>query len=123
MREPAVPAARDLAISIHAAAVAGVDPRAATSRAVATRLAAVAQPIWVIAVGKAAMAMAAAACATFRAQDRRPEGGVIVAPEMADSPDPRLTVAEGDHPVPSTRSYAAAEIVGALTKRIGGRGT
>ena len=51
---------RDIAIAVHAAAVAGVDPRAATRQALATRLDG-ASPAWVIALGKASLAMTAAA--------------------------------------------------------------
>ena len=114
---------RDFAIAIHAAAVAGVDPRAETRRAVASRLESTQQPIWIIALGKAAAGMAEAAVEAMRAQGLEPDGGVIVAPEAAESPHARLAVAIGDHPVPGPGSRDAADQVGALAERIAGQGT
>ena len=116
-------ARRDLAIAVHAAAVAGVDPRAATSRAVAARLPAGASPIWIIAIGKASHAMADAAVTTLRERHTEPAGGIIVAPVDGPPPHARLTVAVGDHPVPNTGSRAAADAVGELVARIRGEGT
>src|SRR5690242_19157294 len=72
------PAGRELAIAIHAAAVAGVDPGSATQRAVAARLSASTGPIWIIALGKAALAMARAACAALRVHNAEPAGGILV---------------------------------------------
>ena len=82
MSEPRSPTARELAIAIHTAAVAGVDPRSATRRAVAARLTSAAAPIWILALGKASTAMAEAAVDVLHDHQMEPEGGVIVGPEL-----------------------------------------
>jgi hydroxypyruvate reductase len=115
--------ARELALAVHAAAVAGVDPKRATRNAVLARLGASPAPIWIIALGKAAVAMAQAACDVLEMHNAEPAGGIIVAPEVAESPHPRIEVLEGDHPVPAARSFHAAERIAALTQRIAGNGT
>ena len=97
--------AREIAIAIHAAAVAGVDPRSATRRAVSARLTSTSAPIWIVALGKASTAMAEAAVDVLRDYRREPDGGVIVGPESLPSPHPHLVSVAGDHPVPSTRSH------------------
>jgi len=116
-------AARELAIAIHAAAVAGVDPRSATRRAVAARLTSTSSPIWIVALGKASTAMAEAAVDVLRDYRREPDGGVIVGPESLPSPHPHLVSVAGDHPVPSTRSHKASDLVAQLTHRMRGTGT
>ena len=116
-------ARRDLAVAIHAAAVAGVDPRAATRAAVSARLEAAAPPIWIIALGKASAGMADAAVDAMRERRLEPEGGIIVAPDDAASPHAALPVVVGDHPVPNARSREAADGISAITDRIAGTGT
>ena len=74
-------ARRELAVAIHAAAVAGVDPRDATRRAVAARIEGAKPPFWIIALGKASSAMAEAAVHVLGSHGVEPDGGVIVAPE------------------------------------------
>jgi hydroxypyruvate reductase len=115
--------ARELAIAIHAAAVAGVDPRSATRRAVAARLTSTAAPIWILALGKASTAMAEAAVDVLHDHQLEPEGGVIVGPELLPSPHPHLVSVAGDHPVPSGGSFLASDLVAQLTRRIPGTGT
>jgi hydroxypyruvate reductase len=115
--------ARDLATAIHAAAIAGVDPRGATSRAVAERLSLAAPPFWIIALGKAANAMAAAAVDVMRMHNAEPDGGLIVAPSVERRPHERIVTAAGDHPVPATQSRQASDLLAHLTKQIAGRGT
>ena len=116
-------ARRELAVAIHAAAVAGVDPRDATRRALAARVESAKPPFWIIALGKASSAMAEAAVEVLGAHGVEPNGGVVVAPEPGASPDSRLTVAVGDHPVPGAGSREASDLVGALADRIAGTGT
>ncbi len=116
-------ARRDIAIAIHAAAVAGVDPRAETSGAVTARLDGVERPIWIIALGKASAGMAQAAVDAMRAQGLEPEGGIVIAPEPVDPPHARLIVAVGNHPVPGIGSREASDHLGAVAETIGGRGT
>lgn len=123
MNDPAPHTARELATLVHAAAVAGVDPRAATHRAIAARISTATPPLWIIALGKAALAMAHAAIDVARVHNAEIEGGVIVTPEPADSPHPRLVTAVGDHPVPAMRSRHASDLVASLTERISGHGT
>ncbi len=120
MNEPDAKARRDLAVAIHAAAVAGVDPRAATRTAVSARLpdAAAGTPVWIIALGKASHAMAEAAIEVLQSQGIEPRGGIIVAPDAAAPPPARLDAAVGDHPVPGSQSREAAELLGSLTERI-----
>ena len=113
-------------IAIHAAAVAGVDPRAATHRAV-------------VGAHRARASAALDHCArqggrsrwptrrstSLRSHDvgaggrhhRRAERDAIAAPAIS-------SVAAGDHPVPSiTLRDDAADRVGALAERIAGTGT
>jgi glycerate 2-kinase len=116
-------ARRDIAIAVHAAAVAGVDPRAETSRAVAARLEGVERPIWIIALGKASAGMAQAAVDAMHAQGLEPEGGIVIAPERVDPPHARVIVAVGNHPVPAIGSREASDHLGAVAETIGGRGT
>jgi hydroxypyruvate reductase len=123
MTERRPQAARELAVAIHAAAVAGVDPRAATRAAVAAYLPNVESPIWIIAIGKASLAMTEAACETLRLHDAELAGGIVVAPPGARPPHERIPMVEGDHPVPSGRSFDAAERIETLAKEIAGTGT
>ena len=123
MNDSQAGARRDLAVAIHAAAVAGVDPRAATRRAVSARIAGATSPISIIALGKASHAMAQAALEVMRTQGIDPVAGIIVGPESAQSPHPNIEAVIGDHPTPGGRSREAAEKIGALAERIAGTGT
>jgi hydroxypyruvate reductase len=114
---------RELAVAIHAAAVAGVDPRAATRTAVASRLDDVEDPVWIVALGKASLGMAEAAVTSLREREVDLAGGVIVAPESGPSPHERLSIVVGDHPVPGSGSREAAERIESVAREIGGRGT
>jgi len=123
MSEPQSPTPLELAIAIHSAAVGGVDPRSATRDAVSARLTSASSPVWIIALGKASTAMAEAAVDVLRDHRMEPEGGVIVGPEPVPSPHARLVSVAGDHPVPSTGSHQASELVAQITDRIRGTGT
>jgi glycerate 2-kinase len=109
---------RDLAVAIHAAAVAGVDPREATRRAMSESVASVTGSVWIIALGKASAAMADAALEVLRSRGAEPVGGIIVAPNAVHSPHPRLLARRGDHPVPGPRSREAADMIGSVVERI-----
>jgi hydroxypyruvate reductase len=122
-REPELLTARELAIAIHAAGVKGVDPRAATRAAISARLTSAAPPFWILALGKAAGAMADAALQVLREHGTDAEGGIVVAPESVPSPHPHVTVVAGDHPVPSINSRHAADLIDDLVQRIRGAGT
>ncbi|MFO0072960.1 MAG: DUF4147 domain-containing protein, partial [Gemmatimonas sp.] len=113
---------RALLTALHEAAVQGAAPFARTRDAVhawwnATALTpALAQPVYLIALGKAAPAMAAGAFAALTEQRTPVTGGIVVTAHepqrsewhglpVADT----LRVMQGDHPVPGPRSLAAAE--------------
>ncbi len=102
-----------LLLDLYTAAVAAANPRAATAAA----LSAVAVPshgrVHLLAVGKAADGMAAAAVDWLRAAGLRPVGGVIVASSGNEpAPDDRLRRVVGDHPVPGVASAGAADALG-----------
>jgi glycerate 2-kinase len=79
------------------------------------------RPLWIIAVGKAAPAMAGAALSHFAASGRTVAGGIVVGLEPSAVPDApaALELLVGDHPVPGIRSSHAADRLGALVERIG----
>ena len=114
---------RELAIAIHAAAVAGVDPRQVTLGAVSARLDSAPGPVWIIALGKASAIMAAATVDALKARGAEPAGGVIVGTVEAPSPHPRLTSVAGDHPVPGERSAAASAAIAECVARVSASGT
>lgn len=122
MSEPRPLTARELAIAVHAAAVQGVDPRSATRSGVSARLTSRA-PFWIIALGKAAGAMADAAAEVLREHNADLAGGIIVAPEHAPAPHPRVITVAGDHPVPSINSRHASDLVAQVVEQIRGTGT
>ncbi len=74
--------------------------------------------VWIIAIGKAAHPMAAAALAVLAEWNRMPAGGIIVAPNEETAPHPAVEVRAGDHPVPGARSLAAAERIGLVAGRV-----
>jgi glycerate 2-kinase len=86
------------------AAISGAQPEAATHDAVLALDAS--DRVHVIALGKAAHAMAAGA---LSALGREPAGGVIAAPTTGSS---RLKVVVGDHPIPGPGSLDAAAAIG-----------
>ncbi|MGE3615602.1 MAG: DUF4147 domain-containing protein [Gemmatimonadales bacterium] len=97
------------AVSIYEAGLAGVDPRRVLTRALATT----APPgrVRLLAMGKAAMPMAAAAVQHLDRLDIPIVAGVLVTPDAGGTPDPRLVRIVGDHPMPGRRSEAAARAV------------
>ncbi len=118
---PPIPSPRRLLTQLFEAAVAGAQPRAATRDAVAALEIPPAAAIWVIALGKAAHAMAAGAVEGLAGRQRDLAGGVIVAPSATSglslprAIEPALThlrVVAGDHPIPGARSLAAADAIG-----------
>jgi glycerate-2-kinase len=75
--------------------------------------------VWVVALGKASLAMAQAAVAVLREGGSEPAGGLIVAPAPAQSPSHSLEVAVGDHPEPGPGSFAASEALARTVSHIG----
>ncbi|MBX6331973.1 MAG: DUF4147 domain-containing protein, partial [Gemmatimonadaceae bacterium] len=113
------PDARAVLIQLYWAAVQAVAPgpalRAALDRLpldVRTRR------VWIIAIGKAASPMAAAAVEVLDTWRMAPAGGVIIAPRALPTPHPALESLEGDHPVPGARSLAAATTLAAVAARV-----
>jgi hydroxypyruvate reductase len=115
----ASPPARRTVEAIYAAAVAGAMPHPATAAAVGALELALGQPVRLIALGKAAAAMADAAAAGLAARKARVAGGVVVAPEACPAPDPLVTAVVGDHPIPGGASAEAARRIGEAVARVG----
>ena len=107
----------ELLRSIFDAAVAGAQPRRATERAVA-RLRPTMDRVWIIALGKAAHAMAAGAVDGLGRRGVQPVGGIVVAADAKSPPHPALETVEGNHPLPGVRSLVAARRLGELCERI-----
>ena len=113
---PVTAPARGLARTLFAAAVRSADAGAAVLAELERR------PLpdrthWLLAVGKAAPAMAAAATRVLRSARIPLVGGIVVAP--AGSAAVRgLETAFGDHPTPGADSLRAAERVGVLLARV-----
>ena len=132
---------RALALALYEAAVAAADPAQVVLEGLAAHAAPLeplaARPHWIIAVGKAAPAMAGAARAWCAIERRHLAGGLVVGTDpgtgglrLAESSiDDALTLATaggvpldrlaGDHPVPGPRSLVAAAALERLTQRVG----
>lgn len=127
VRVPADP--RALLGRLHEAAVQGAAPFPRTRQAVADWLARVPMaadtPIHLLALGKAAPAMAAGAAAAVQEAGLVVAGGVVVAghaPGAGTHPEPpyppTLHRVQGDHPVPGPASLAAAHALGEAVQAI-----
>ena len=104
--------------AIAGAALDAVAPGPALQAALA-RLPAPPRPtLHIIALGKAAHPMAAAAVEALRGWKREPSSGIIIAPEVAASPHPSLRVVTGDHPIPGANSKAAALALGQAVRQV-----
>ncbi|HET9465204.1 MAG TPA: glycerate-2-kinase family protein, partial [Gemmatimonadales bacterium] len=117
MSDRPLPSPRDLLVDLYTAATAAAAP----GPALASRLERVAlsqHRIWILALGKAALPMAAAAAAVLQARGHHPAGGLIITPQEGRSPHPRLSLMRGDHPEPGPASLAAAEALAATASRI-----
>ncbi len=105
--------ARDALVAVHRAALAAVDPARAVDTAlcrsgdgvtIAGRPVPTDTPIFVLAVGKAAGAMAEAAEATLGAACT---GGIALVPDGGERPLARCTVRVASHPLPDARGEEA----------------
>lgn len=76
------------------------------------------RPHWIIALGKAAPAMAGAAVVHCEAAGLVIAGGIVVGVAESAPAHPLIETAVGDHPVPGARSARASDRLGALTDRI-----
>lgn len=110
---------RELLTLLYWTAVRAVSPGPALDAALA-RVDAAARPrrVWVIAVGKAAGAMAAAAVKTLGSWGAAVAGGLVVAPAETRAPHPEVASVVGDHPLPGARSFAAAARLGEVATRV-----
>ena len=102
---------RALLTDLYWTAVTAAEPGAALRSALASRTLDPAQPIHLLALGKAALPMATSAVAVLKERGLTPAGGLLVVPEPATAPHPALRVAVGDHPQPAAGSLAAAELL------------
>lgn len=120
-------AERDAAADLrgcYEAALAAADPARAVHAGLASREVALElgrdRPHWIIALGKAAPAMAGAALSYCGANGLTIAGGLVVGVgEPAPIDSATIEVVVGDHPVPGVRSAHAAERLSALVERIG----
>ena len=101
-----------LAREIFAAALTAAEPGAFTKSALVRCLPTdglqAFRKHWIIAVGKAAPAMAQAALQYTESNRLRIAGGLVVAPTRDSSPNAVLDMLAGDHPIPGERSLVAA---------------
>ena len=104
--------ARALLLDLYDAAIAGASPGPVTSQALRELSARPEQRIWIYALGKAAVPMAAAAVATLQRSLLRIAGGVIVSGEAQPAPHPSIVSLRGDHPLPGRNSFTAASRIG-----------
>lgn len=113
---------RALALALYEAAVAAADPAQVVLEGLAAHAAALKpsahHPHWIIAVGKAAPAMARAARSWCTAEGRALACGLVVGTGGERAPGDPLEHVDGDHPVPGPRSAAAATALEHLTHRI-----
>lgn len=109
---------RALLIELFERAVAGADPGPATARAVSALPLAGERRVHVIATGKAASAMAAAAVDALRSAGVPGVRGVVVTHDAALPSPQGLARVTADHPVPGRASLAAAEAVGRAVQEV-----
>lgn len=119
-------AARDFAadlLGMYDAALAAANPARVVREGLAAREVPLElgrdRPHWIVALGKAAPAMAGAAVSHCEAAGIQVAGGLVIAAIEAPSPHERIEMVIGDHPVPGVRSHRAAERLAALTERVG----
>ncbi len=103
---PGLAQLRHDAIAIYDAAIQGVQPRAALTEALATCPRG--ERVRLIGLGKAARAMAGAAVEYLDSLGIPLAGGLLVMPDEGPPSERRLIRLVGDHPLPGTRSAAAA---------------
>ncbi len=109
---------RRLLTELYTVATAAVDPGPALHSRLARLDRVGPERRWIVALGKAAGPMAAAAVETLRGWEQSPAGGLVVVPAAADPPHPRLRVVAGDHPEPGPGSLAAAAALGEVAAQV-----
>ncbi|HUF26181.1 MAG TPA: DUF4147 domain-containing protein [Gemmatimonadaceae bacterium] len=103
---------------LYDAAIEGAAPEPAVRRALERIELGAHRRTWILALGKAAEPMTAAAIALLTERDVVPEGGIVVPPSRVASPHTSLLVFPGEHPIPGPGSLAAAEAIGAVADRV-----
>jgi glycerate 2-kinase len=101
-------ARRDLLLDLYRVGLAAVEGRRVVRAALASSVDH--EPVHLIAIGKAAIAMAQGALDALG--DRIVDGFIVTHPN-AITPLPRMTIHAGDHPVPGAASLAAGAALGA----------
>jgi glycerate 2-kinase len=109
---------RDLLKQLYEAAVAGAATGPVTTRAVESLGIPRDRRVWLFAFGKAAPDMAAAGVASLQRALNQIVGGLIVSPNETRSPYGTIAVMQGDHPLPGSRSFAAAQRIGEVAARM-----
>ncbi|MHB1298181.1 MAG: DUF4147 domain-containing protein [Gemmatimonadaceae bacterium] len=108
---------------MYEAALDAADPAKAVRDGLAAREVALEigrdRPHWVIALGKAAPAMAEAALSHCERAGLEVAGGLVIGAVGSPALHPSVEMLVGDHPVPGVRSLHAAERLAALTERVG----
>lgn len=94
-------------IQTFLAGVTAADPRRATRKAVST-IDDLTRSVTLIAAGKGAHSMASGAVEALQARDIAVSSGVVVAHDTGANATHGLESLEGNHPVPDSRSFAAA---------------
>ena len=109
---------RALLEEIYDVAIAAAHPRVLVEQAVARLRGGQPQPrrIAIIAIGKAAPAMADAAVERLRLDDATIPGGIVIGSDDGPSPNPHMGRIAGDHPVPRARSLRAAYALDDVTR-------
>ena len=113
---------RQDALACVEAAIAAVEPErlvAAALRDLEERDDPGSRPVWIVAIGKAAAAMARAAT---RALGARVRDGVVVVPPGVEADRGLLSVVCGGHPVPDEGSVRAGRAVREMAGRVPGDG-
>lgn len=105
------------ALAIHAAGIAAADPARCLQLALVDEPAPAGRP-WILALGKAGPAMAAALAAYLKAHRSEPAGGIVVAAEPGPEGASGLPQVAGDHPVPGDGSLRAAQAIGLVCGRV-----
>lgn len=109
---------RELLLGMFDSAIRAVEPGRALAAALDEDAPPAAGRTWIVALGKAAPALAAGAVAWLADRGLEPAGGVIVSHEPATQPHPSLAGVTGDHPLPGPRSREAAAAVEEIVSRI-----
>lgn len=119
MTGPARPTPRALLTDLYSAATAAVAPgpglRASLDRQGIERSS---DPVWILALGKAAVPMADTAVQALKDAGRLLAGGIVIGPSESGSRNSPLPYCQGDHPEPGAGSLAAAEALGRIVSRM-----